>query len=219
MLYLNLHSWVHFTFVGDEPVFLDLRRDRYFALDAPAHQAFRRLIADPAAALSGDDAAALSSSGLFTDAAGRPIAGARVDVPSRTLASASSAQAISALRPLPSVWFSIARAREALRDRPLEELVARVAARRRTASRSSARLAELASRFMAARPFVPIRPVCLQDSLAMHHWLAARGAFATLVFGVKLDPFGAHCWLQSEDLLLNESADKASLFAPILVVS
>jgi hypothetical protein len=35
---------------------------------------------------------------------------------------------------------------------------------------------------------------------------------------VQAKPFGAHCWLQSGETLLNETLEFAGEFAPIMVV-
>ena len=76
---------------------------------------------------------------------------------------------------------------------------------------------QMAKRFLAVRRLVPVRPNCLLDSLALVRFLRARSASADLVFGVKLEPFGAHCWVQSDDTILNDSIDTASDFTPVLV--
>jgi hypothetical protein len=36
------------------------------------------------------------------------------------------------------------------------------------------------------------------------------------VFGVRLDPFAAHCWLQTDRLLLTDAADALGVFTPVL---
>lgn len=72
--------------------------------------------------------------------------------------------------------------------------------------------------FRNARRFVPIRGNCLSDSLALMRWLLAQGNSATLVFGVKLDPFAAHCWVQSGDVILNDRPERVERFAPIRTI-
>lgn len=75
-----------------------------------------------------------------------------------------------------------------------------------------------AAAFAASRSLAPFARNCLHDSLALDRWLTARGLPAMLVFGVKLDPFEAHCWLQVRDAILNDSYDHVSRFTPILAV-
>jgi hypothetical protein len=58
----------------------------------------------------------------------------------------------------------------------------------------------------------------LFDSLALVHFLRGFGFHPQWVFGVKLDPFGAHCWVQQDGGLLNDELDRTTLFTPIMVV-
>jgi hypothetical protein len=37
------------------------------------------------------------------------------------------------------------------------------------------------------------------------------------VFGVRTWPFHAHCWLQCDDVVLDDQADRVAAYAPILV--
>lgn len=68
------------------------------------------------------------------------------------------------------------------------------------------------------RPWYPRRYLCLYDSLALVEFLARRRLFPAWVFGVQAQPFGAHCWVQQGDVLLNESTEYASQFTPIMSV-
>lgn len=68
------------------------------------------------------------------------------------------------------------------------------------------------------RPWYPRGYLCLHDGLALVEFLARRGLFPTWVFGVQAQPFGAHCWVQEGDLLLNESTEYAGQFTPIMSV-
>lgn len=62
------------------------------------------------------------------------------------------------------------------------------------------------------------RDRCLSRSLALAHALIDRQVRPELVIGVRLNPFGAHCWVQHGQRLLNESPDQARLFTPILAI-
>mgnify|MGYP002652845765 CR=1 FL=1 len=72
--------------------------------------------------------------------------------------------------------------------------------------------------FRCARLYVPIRPSCLLDSLAMVMFLAKRGLHASIVIGVTSAPFSAHCWVQTGDLVLNDTVGNARAFTPIRVI-
>ena len=72
--------------------------------------------------------------------------------------------------------------------------------------------------FARLRPWYPRRYVCLYDALALVEFLARRRIFPTWVFGVQAQPFGAHCWIQSGEFLLNETTEYAGQFTPIMAV-
>lgn len=80
------------------------------------------------------------------------------------------------------------------------------------------RLIDATRDYTAARHFVPVKPSCLLDTLALRTFLARRRLTASIVFGVSPDPFAAHAWLQSGDLVLNETVSYARMHTPILVV-
>lgn len=107
--------------------------------------------------------------------------------------------------------------RRALRTRPIGDILERLAGK---SGRSITALDPItpAIAFRNARRLVPLRLNCLSDSLALMHWLAAKGEGATLVFGVKLDPFVAHCWVQSGDMLLNDRPERVERFARIRTI-
>jgi hypothetical protein len=65
---------------------------------------------------------------------------------------------------------------------------------------------------------LPTPPNCLADSLALSRFLSRRNVASAMVFGVKLDPFAAHCWLQQDDVILNDAADAVATFTPIMAV-
>lgn len=92
--------------------------------------------------------------------------------------------------------------------------LSRAAAATTELARSSAS-AGLARGFAASRPFVPARRACVPDSLALASCLWRRGASADVFFGVRLDPFAAHCWVQAGSILLSDPLDIVSEFTPV----
>jgi len=80
------------------------------------------------------------------------------------------------------------------------------------------RLASVSAVFRRARLYVPIDTSCLLDSVAMVKFLARQGLYAHVVFGIASDPFSAHCWVQAEGLVLNDTIGNVKLHTPILVV-
>src|SRR5690606_29402397 len=117
-------------------------------------------------------------------------------------------------------WNSVARARKRLASAPLFEIVDAIRESRYGAAPSGDPVAveEEARRFHAARAMVPIERRCLLDSLALLDWLGDAARHAKLVFGVRTDPFGAHCWLQTEHSLLTDAHDTVGSFVPVLSV-
>lgn len=222
MRYLHLHPHVSFGIVGGRTVFLDVSRDRYLALDPAAQAAFdraRQSLHPPAREDS--DTGRLLATKLFTLAdAWRPIAPVDVEIPGRELSASNSSPRFRFLD-VPEIWLLLSRARRELKSHPLERVLAALKRDRLevTAPVCAADTAGLASRFHKARALVPIRPSCLQDSIALGIWLARRSACPTIVFGVKLDPFAAHCWVQTEAAILNDAPDTVAQFAPVLVIS
>lgn len=126
----------------------------------------------------------------------------------------------STLADMFGIWRSTLQARSELRRRPIARILAELdqseAARREPVTTSNPAL--LAMRFAAARRLTPSAMNCLTDSLALLRWLAAHGSGATLVFGVKLDPFAAHCWAQTDELLLNDHAERVARFTPVRTI-
>lgn len=96
------------------------------------------------------------------------------------------------------------------------------AIRENRGSRSSlgdaASVEEAVRAFQATRALVPIERSCLLDSLALLDWLGDAARHAELVFGVRMDPFGAHCWVQTDRLLLTDANDTIGTFVPVLSV-
>jgi hypothetical protein len=78
---------------------------------------------------------------------------------------------------------------------------------------------------MVAATYEHLRPLaltardqCLQDSLALVHFMAADDLHPRWVIGVKTRPFGAHAWVQHDDMVLNDQHEHVRRFIPILVV-
>ncbi len=75
-----------------------------------------------------------------------------------------------------------------------------------------------AAAFEWVRPYFPAQRACLLDSLALIDAMAVQGCAADWIFGVRLQPFGAHCWVQHRGVVLNDELEHVALFVPILWV-
>ena len=77
----------------------------------------------------------------------------------------------------------------------------------------------LATTFLALQSFFLTRKgACLFDSIALAEFLASYGAYPTVVLAVRTSPFAAHCWVQHEGLVLNDSVANVREFFPILAI-
>jgi hypothetical protein len=109
-----------------------------------------------------------------------------------------------------------------LRWSSIECTVRRVERRKCAAKRSVVDrcplVAEHTAVFHALRRYYPREYLCLFDSLALVEFLARYGVFPQWVFGVKLEPFGAHCWVQDGSTILNDTVEYVRKFTPIMVI-
>lgn len=106
-----------------------------------------------------------------------------------------------------------------VRHWPLGRLFAVEAARRpsnRTAEKND--LARLRGAFDRIAMVFGEADACLPRSLAFRRLAFHCGHRPSLVIGVKMDPFGAHCWVQSGTCIDNDSIERVRLFTPIHVI-
>jgi hypothetical protein len=126
------------------------------------------------------------------------------------------------LRQLWNFFAAFVAARWSLKHRPIKQVVQAARLRKKHAAAATvdvATIRELVTAFVHVRPlFYTTRDGCLLDSVTLTHFLARYGVFPTWVFGVKTDPFYAHCWVQQGDYVFNDTPDFIKGFSPILVV-
>lgn len=227
--------------VNDEHVvLLDLKQDRYFALEAAATAPLSGLVPgwpvralDAPLAGSSDPeqaeqiAAGLLEQGILTDeaTAGKDASAVRVARPARELLSPDAHRAAHA--GAGAAWNLVAAAvsaKLALRFRAFENVVERRRARKRkvgggTRTPDMERTRALVEAFFRLRVFVfSSRSECLFDSLTLLNFLARYGITADWVFGVQARPFAAHCWVQLDDVVFNDTVEHVSGYTPIMVV-
>lgn len=117
-------------------------------------------------------------------------------------------------------WLGCAAASKQLRTERFESIVARVQARKRAAARPidlDAAIPLLAV-FDRLRLFYPRPYLCLFDSLALIHFLARFNLYPDWVFAVRADPFEAHCWVQADGVVLNDTVERVASLHPIMVI-
>ena len=222
----------------DYIVVLDLKQDRYFALEAAKTAMLATVVPGwPVTAQQGTNAVV----GKAAEEALRPLlrqgwlleesTGAReatpVSVPrpeTQLTGEGDSRSEKLGLRTLFAFVVASVFARAALRFWPFDRVVRRVAQRKARYSSSNElldleRARRLIGAFERMRVFLfSTRDECLHDSLAMLEFLAGYRIFPTWVFGVRARPFVAHCWVQHEDVVFNDTVEHVSTYVPIMAV-
>jgi len=235
MRQLEVPAHVFICMDGDFVVLLDVRNDRYWAIDAAKTRALASIVRGwPARADAGNSAAIspeagttrlLVEKGLLCEAhdSRTEAAPVQVDAPqSELLAGPADGHA-----PAPSAMsFLLAAAVAAFVTRCLsfEQVIARV--RRRKQSRGGdttgldiSRAERLIHRFEELRPLLfSARDACLFNSLVLIEFLARHRLYPQWVFGVQARPFAAHCWVQHEGIVFNDTLEHVRRFTPIMAI-
>jgi len=226
---------------GQHVVLMDLERDKYVAV-VPAHRLARWVRGWPVGAVQatesphndnadgGADALVsqmLAHGMLVSDPrVGKPAVPVTTVRPQRGLVEFDlDVRAKAGAAQLWRFGRSYLKAQLALKLIPIQSIVEAVRDRKaRRAARGArqadpARLRSLVTAFVRLRPlFYTLQSACLLDSLTLLHFLAGEGFHPDWVFGVKTEPFDAHCWVQEGEVLLNDAPDRVRQYSPILVV-
>jgi hypothetical protein len=201
-------------------LFLDLCRDRYFCLGAATEAAFRRLVAGE---IGVDDPRleGLLAEGLLVGASSAPGIAPIQDppLPTRSLLDAAPAGKPPG-RVVAAAAFHLLATHASLRWRGLAATIAALTDRKHRSGQRPCieAAAEAAVALLRVDRLLSPLDQCLPRSIALARLLGSSNISATLVIGVKLRPFLAHSWVQSDGMLLNERHDFARNFTPILVV-
>lgn len=194
---VRLSDHVRSVAIGDQTVLLDLRRDKYLCLSTTAlAQTLRQAESGHHSSLY----TALSRGGLVSHGEG-----SRREV---------SKQIRSTLAPMPATFvYACVWAQRIVAARRLDKAVGAFSHSSGNVDASAA-----TARFLHWRPWFPARNVCLFDSLALSRFLLFAGARFELVFGVRLAPFAAHCWVESSGRILNDESGYCRSFTEIMRV-
>lgn len=217
----GLPSNISFGFIGERVIILDIASDRYYLLSGDEASAIAQLASGgvpPPNVIR-----RIADRGMLSVESGGPVA--PVSAP---FIEASALEGDDTLEPIGVIEVAVARLRASaalrvagiaftidrwrrLRDRSHPFRVAAPTAKPARGASS----AQLAKGFAEARLFVPARRACVPDSLALASCLWRRGAAADVFFGVRLDPFAAHCWVQAGSVLLSDPLDIVREFSPV----
>jgi hypothetical protein len=213
---------------NSQVILLDLRADRYLALDSRASSLFPHLVGSNDYCTTDTETSelveALRGRGLLTTKARGGEMGTGLALPSPAFeVTADSLDGRLCLRARDVYAFWVALGKTTIRLRLLSLFHVVTAARRRHAILSragrSCNLATHVAVFDRLRPFAfTARNACLFESLAMIEFLASFGVAASWVFGVQTAPFCAHCWVQLGDTVINDTVERVRGFTPIMAV-
>jgi hypothetical protein len=223
----QLREDLSFCRIDGHFIFLDIQRDRYFRLDNAMESALLAYIDHNEHSSTGFSK--LIKHNILTKASGteRCVAPPVIKSPSRSVLEEGTETHKFDVFACLEVFAILAATKWQLKTRKLKDILDRLIASRQGRGRAqgSARPEPLekttldaVSLFRQMRRYVPIASCCLLDSLSMVKFLMRRRLPSTIVVGVTLDPFGAHCWVQVADLMLNETLDKASLYTTIKII-
>jgi hypothetical protein len=224
VLYMGfvLREGVSFCESGGRLVFLDVTSDRYFCLENEADRALGRLAGgEPLTREDETVLADLVADGLLAPASegDRPQACSLPPEPERSLIDEELPVRSAALA---HAFWRLAHSALAFKTRPLRAIIASTTQRKAQLGFETEAfapiVAEVAGAFKRSALIAAPLDRCLPRSFATAHALLDRKLRSDLVFGVRLHPFGAHCWVQHGRTLVNETLDQVRNFTPILVV-
>ena len=223
-----------FVCVNDEHVvLLDLKQDRYWALEADKTAPLVGLVPGwPVSPTPGEVqpeeaqevAAALLDQGILAgDAAGKDATPVAISPPARELLPDHEYRRTPLRLGTVLKFVSAALAAKiALRWAPFEKVVRNFGARKRSGSAAAQtldveRARGLVATFFRLRIFVfSSKNECLFNSLALLGFLERHGVYADWVFGVQARPFAAHCWVQKDEIVFNDTVEHVSGYTPIM---
>jgi hypothetical protein len=239
--YLTNHVFACATRHG--VVLLDLLRNKYFGLDSTDGESLAGVVRDwPAKQIHGQSAPAVVLEGSRVNNLVRSLLDANVlqpctptsfDIGRSTFSLegdlASVGDEIIARMPVRpahvfSFLFSLLSAFVSLRFLPLSFTVGVVHKKKaRALARGyhfdAHRAAQLTFVFRRLRPFLfSANGHCMIHALALVNFMAIYGEFPSWVMGVRTEPWGAHSWVQHENLLFDTNPAKVCPYDPLLSV-
>lgn len=215
-------------------MFLDLRKDQYVSVPQPNMDALipwisgwkiprpaQRALGPPPTAAA-ELAADLLAAGLLRHCArtNRPSASPPSTAEDELTPCEGGTQRVAGVPGKLPILAALLRADYALRRVPILEIVRRTTRLQRPPRplhQSLQELRRLIVAFRVVRPWYPRDALCLFDSLALLLFLRHCGHNCQWVFGVREDPFAAHCWIQYGPFVLSDKLERVRLYTPIMV--
>lgn len=225
-----LRPWVYGCLHGQQLTLLDIKGDRYIAIEAPDLQKLLPYIHIQGAEVqtacensAPDTIQELLSADLITSESkgGKKLSKCHVDPPINPFEhlECDDWPAIHWHHVVASLMAGI-KAQLYLQILPLRFIIKQLR-KRISASKhknNDDKALELGRIYHQLRPILLKSRICLFDTLSFVYFCHFYGLQPTIVFGVASNPFEAHCWAQSGGLILNDVPQYTSRFSPIMTV-
>jgi hypothetical protein len=214
----RLREGASFCCIDDRHVFLDLLSDKYFGLGVAADRQFARILAgenvDPG------DVAPMLRSGLLSKAPQE-----EVPIPCSQWTQVPATEGVATQRAsitmvASALWRRTCWSRH-VRQRSLGDNIALLTRKRSSIVAGIAdpdALGRIEGGYRRAALIWSERDRCLATAMALMDELLAHGIAVQLVFGVRTDPFQAHCWVEANGLAVGQDTAALSAFSQIAVV-
>ena len=202
-----LKAGVHAAVIDTALVILDLEADSYFCLPTGGETLVRRPDGG-AEVLSGAARDTLEAAGLLQSGA-PPMVRA---LPAKPLRTAIYDPAVVSWR---DIHAGLAAALEVRKIRAGAGIAAYLS-ESIASSTAEPEVLRAARAFWRLQPWLPVEGECLVRSALLVRALHRQGLEAEWVFGVRLFPFMAHCWVQTGDTCLNDDVERLSAYQPLL---
>lgn len=209
-----LAEGVHAAARDDDVVFLDIASDRYTCLPGGAIDL----------ALGPEGEVEIREDGLAHELAAAGLVYAAPSAPRTPIPILPTRSALrdtypaASLADLPAIGAAV---RDVVRDyarRPFAAILATARAEPAPPPAFSAALAAAVDRYHRWAPFAPLPGKCLVRSFVLLKALRREGLDATWVFGVRTWPFHAHCWLQVEEVVLDDHHERVGAYTPLMAL-
>jgi hypothetical protein len=232
---LSVHSFL--CIAEDHAVFLDLKHDKYTAIAPEEAFVLQDLVRGWPKSREGGGvsqevethaerlARTLVGEGLLTEnpRVGKPATPVSLDTPTATFwwngpwPQLERHHLVSFLK----AWLTVT---VQLRCFPLRRIVQRVHRRKARILQSptpfdAAYAHRLTTIYLILQPtFFSGSNQCLRNSLTLLEFLARYGLYPTWAFGVRMNPWGAHSWVQEGPIVLNDTIESVRGYTPILTI-
>jgi len=208
----QLTTNVRFCVASRRVIFLDVARDRYFALPAAPSAAFAAWIESKGTSTPPAIVSRLVAESLL-ETTNCPTLPTMPSIPP-AISDLDPDERASGMAATLEVARALLRVRRILRREGLMRTLDQLRPTARQTVDDDTR--RHAASFLQHRRRLPTTGSCLPDSLAMLDFLQRRNAHASIVFGVTGIPFRAHCWVQLGNQILNDQLDHVAPLSPIL---